>query len=65
MWKRDTPEVAEAKRGRLARSKRIQSGAVVGLLESDGKTILPEVRALIEEALSKRRYLRAELSETT
>jgi hypothetical protein len=65
MWNRDTPEVAEAKRARLARSKRIQSGAVVGLLESDGKTIRPEVRILIEEALSKRRDLRAELRETT
>jgi hypothetical protein len=56
MWNRDTPEVAEAKRARVARSRRIQSGAMAGLLERDGKTIRPEVRTLIDEELSKRRY---------
>lgn len=55
MWKRNTPEVAEAKRARLARGRRIQSGAVAGLLERDGKTIRPEVKNLIDNALAKRR----------
>ena len=60
MWKRDTPEVAEAKRARLARTRRIQSGTVAGLLEKDGKTIRPDVRNLIDEELSKRRTCPAE-----
>jgi Ribonuclease G/E len=54
MWKRDTPEVAQAKRAYQARGKLIQSGAMPGLLERESKVIRPEIRALIDKAVADR-----------
>lgn len=54
-FKHKTREQFAARAAYTARGKRIQSGAVAGLLERDGKTIRPEVRTLIDNALAKRR----------
>jgi hypothetical protein len=39
---------------RQKRSARIRSGQTPGLLEKDGKSVRPAVKALIEEALARR-----------
>ncbi len=55
MYKNQTREQYAAKRAYVARGRRIQAGTVTGLFEKDGKTIRPEVRTLIDEALAKQR----------
>ncbi len=52
---RETPEEAEARRAYQIRGARIRSGATPGLFEKDSKTVRPEIRALIDEAVAKRR----------
>ncbi len=55
MYKDQTREQYAAKRAYVARGKGIKSGTVIGLFEKDGKTIRPDVRILIDEALAKHR----------
>jgi hypothetical protein len=56
---RQTPEESAAKRAYLARGQRIRSGEMPGLLTTDGKTIRPEIRQLIDAALAKSGAARA------
>jgi hypothetical protein len=55
MFRHNSHEERAAKRAYVARGNRIKAGTETGLLESNKKTIRPEVRALIDEALAKRR----------
>lgn len=64
MRKYTTPEEAETKRAYAARVRGVKSGQIVGLFERDGKSLLPDVRALIDEALSKRDEQAAEAAHT-
>jgi hypothetical protein len=54
-YRHQTKEQFAAKLAYTTRGKRIQAGAVAGLLEKDNKTIREDVRTLIDEALAKRR----------
>ncbi len=50
----ESPETWRARQARLARGKAIQSGALPGLFESDGKRLKAEVREMIDAAIARR-----------
>jgi hypothetical protein len=54
MFRHQSHEELVAKRAYVARGNRIKAGTETGLLERN-KTVRPEIRALIDEALAKRR----------
>jgi hypothetical protein len=52
---RQTPEQEKARRDYQARGQRIRSGQLQGLLENGSKAVRPEIRELIDAAISKKR----------